>query len=43
MRTVCLSIFLIFILNACGNKGPLYLPETNNESTNTIQNSAEEE
>ncbi len=29
MRLICTMLFLVYALNACGLKGPLYLPQTN--------------
>ena len=42
VRSFCILVFLTLLLSACGNKGPLYLPEVN-EPTNTLQNDTEEE
>ncbi len=28
MRLICAAIFLVYSLSACGHKGPLFLPQT---------------
>lgn len=32
MRLVCVTIFLAYSLSACGHKGPLFLPKTEEEN-----------
>jgi predicted small lipoprotein YifL len=27
MRTFCIAVLMVFLLSACGLKGPLYLPQ----------------
>jgi predicted small lipoprotein YifL len=27
MRTLCTAVLMVFLLSACGLKGPLYLPQ----------------
>jgi predicted small lipoprotein YifL len=42
MRHLCLLIALVFLLSACGQKGPLYLPKEGDQPKKSAPRKTEE-